>query len=110
MDEEYVERIVEEHGLERLTDNTITDHETLVRELRRIQKEGVAFDDQERLAGVRGVAAPVVDTKSGETIGAFDIAGPATRLDGERYEEKIPDLVRRASDEIAVNIQYWRSE
>lgn len=110
MDEERVETVLNRDGLERLTDNTITDRETLFEELREIRRTGVAFDNQERLAGVRGVAAPVVDKQTGAVLGAFDIAGPATRLEGEKYREKIPNLVRRAADEIAVNVQYWRTE
>ncbi|AHG02063.1 hypothetical protein HALLA_01805 (plasmid) [Halostagnicola larsenii XH-48] len=110
MDDKRVEEILDRNGLERLTDNTITDRESLFEELQEVRKTGIAFDNQERLAGVRGVAAPVVDKQTGDVIGAFDIAGPATRLEGEKYSEQIPNLVQRAADEIAVNIKYWRTE
>ncbi len=110
MDEKQRARVVENDGLEPLTENTITSLDELEAELATIRDEGIAFDDQERLTGVRGVAAPVIEKRSGAVIGAFDIAGPATRLEGERYHRKVPDLVRRAADEIAVNIQYWRRE
>ncbi len=109
MSEEETEVVLDE-GIRPMTDNTITDRETLLTELQDIRSKGVAFDDQERLAGVRGVAAPVIDKQTEDVIGAIDIAGPATRLEGDRFTKEIPDLVRRASDEIALNVQYWRRE
>lgn len=109
MDDADVEAVLDAVGLEGHTDNTITDRDELLAELEEIRERGVAFDDQERILGVRGVAAPVIGQDTNELIGAIDITGPATRLEGEKYEAQVPDLVRRAADEIAVNIQYWRS-
>lgn len=110
MDDDIIRNVINTHGLPRLTGNTITKQGDLLNELEDVREDGIAFDNQERIAGVRGVATPVIEKNSGDLLGAIDIAGPATRLEGEKYEKEIPDLVRRASDEVTVNVQYWRSQ
>lgn len=107
-DKEYVDRVVDEIGLEAMTDNTVTDREQLREELEEIREKGISLDNQERLPGVRGIAAPVIDKESGEVYGSFGITGPATRIEGETFHETYPTQVRRAADEIALNIQYWQ--
>lgn len=108
--QEYIDRVVEEIGLEKMTDNTITEREPLLDELEKIRNEGIALDDQERLPGIRGIAVPVVDKKSGEVYGAFGITGPATRIEAETFYETYPTQVRRAANEIALNIQYRQEQ
>jgi DNA-binding IclR family transcriptional regulator len=107
-DDEYVRQVIEQRGLPEMTDNTITDREALYDELATIREESISLDDQERLPGVRGISAPVIDEDSGGVLGAFGITGPATRVEGEMFRKRYPELVRRAADEIAVNVQYWR--
>ncbi|WP_262177511.1 IclR family transcriptional regulator [Haloarcula laminariae] len=110
MDEEQREAVIREMGLDEMTDNTITSEKALRTELEKIREERVSWDDQERLTGVRGVAAPILNKETDEVIGALDVAGPSTRLDGEAFDSEIPNLVRRAADEIEVNVQYWRRD
>lgn len=107
-DLDYVDRVIDDIGLKRQTDNTITNRDRLLEELEEIKERGVSLDNQERLPGVRGISAPVVDKESGDVYGGFGITGPATRLEGETFHETYPTQVRRAADEIELNIQYWR--
>jgi len=101
---DYVDTIVEEHGLEAVTQHTITDGETLEKELAEIRERGVAYNLQEAILGVHAIGAPVLDT-DGSVFGAFSVAGPANRLTRERLEAEIGDLLRGASNEVAVNIR-----
>lgn len=57
--ESRVDEILDRHGLPALTENTITNPDALYEELAEIRDAGVAFDDEERLNGLRSVAAPV---------------------------------------------------
>lgn len=53
------DQIVDRHGLEAVTANTITDRDELRRELAEIRERGYAVDNEERITGIRCVAAPV---------------------------------------------------
>uniref|UniRef100_UPI003EB6AA54 IclR family transcriptional regulator domain-containing protein n=1 Tax=Halarchaeum sp. P4 TaxID=3421639 RepID=UPI003EB6AA54 len=69
---------------------TITDEEELFAELERTRERGYAIDDEERLPGLRCVAAPVLGDAGG-VLGAVSIAGPTNRFRGERFEVDLPE-------------------
>ncbi|WP_336037910.1 IclR family transcriptional regulator [Halobacterium yunchengense] len=102
---ERVDEIVDRHGLPALTENTITDREELADELAEIREAGIAFDDEERLEGLRSVGAAVTDP-DGDVLGAVSVAGPTTRLQDERFREEIPEVVRSAVNVIDLNVTY----
>lgn len=106
MPSERVERILEEHPLTPQTENTITDRNALLEELSEIRETGVAFDDQERILGMRAVASPITDRESGEVVGALSVTGPTSRVKGDRFEEDIPDVVKRNAEMIEVDYTY----
>lgn len=70
---EQIEEVIQD-GLEKFTDKTITSKEALLEELRRIREQGYAFDDEERMTGVRCVAAPVFNSHK-DVIGAIGVSG-----------------------------------
>lgn len=101
---ERVEEIIEEHGLPQTSQNTITDPDALFDELETIRKQGYAVDKGERVEEVWAVAAPVM--KKSEVLGAVSVAGPSSRFEGDRLEERLPSLVMKTADVISVNITY----
>jgi len=101
---ERVDEVVDQHGIAAATDHTITDREGLEEELTKIRERGVAYNLQEGILGVHAIAAPVLDT-DGSVFGAISIAGPANRLTEERLGSELRDLIRGATNEVAVNIR-----
>ena len=98
------DRIVDQHGLEQVTENTITDRARLEDELETINERGYAIDNEERIEGIRCVAAPV--TTDNRVVGAVSVSAPQRRMSGRRFEEKIPSEVLSTANIIEVNIQY----
>jgi DNA-binding IclR family transcriptional regulator len=105
MPEDRVERIIDVYGMPAETEHTITDEAELQDELQTIREEGIAFDREERLDGLRCVAAPVVDQHS-VARGAVSVSGPTSRMSGERFESEIPSLLKNASNVIELNLTY----
>lgn len=97
--------ILDQHGLVQRTENTITDRETLFDELETIHEQGYALDRQERLNGLRCIAAPII-THDNELLGAVSVSGPVSRLEGERFEEELPSIVSSVADVISINSKY----
>ena len=56
---EEVEAMLDEVELKAITSHTITSRTKLKRGLREIRNRGYAFNDQQMVEGVRGVAAPI---------------------------------------------------
>ena len=100
-----VESILDNHGMEQVTENTITDRDVLFNELKSIRDRGVACDDEERLSGLRCVAAPI-KTSDGMAAGSISVSGPRTRLKDKLFEESLPDTVRSAANVIELNLEY----
>lgn len=102
--ESRVEAIVEEHGLPPSTPETITDPEELFADLAAIRDRGYAFDDEERLRGLRCVAAPI--QANDQVVGAISVSGPTNRLRDERYREELPQKLLEVQNVIELNVAY----
>lgn len=103
--EERVEAILDRHGLPQTTEHTVTDREALFEELDEVRERSIAFDREERLEGLRCVAAPVL--RDGEVVeGAVSVSGPRSRLQGERFETTVPEKLRDTVNVIDLNVTY----
>jgi len=95
--------------LTRKTDHTITDIDTLFKDLRETRERGYAIDDEESDFRLRSIAAPVI-LDQGIIIGAIGITGPASRMSIERIKRELEDRVKRTANNIRVNIQSTDTE
>ena len=78
-----LERVITSGALERFTDYTMADPDTLVAELERTRARGFAIDDQEKNIGMRCIASPVFNW-TGDAVAGISISGPLARIgDGE---------------------------
>lgn len=105
MPREYVEEIIDTHGMPATTEHTITDRATLFEELEKIRDQNMAFDHEERLTGLKCVAVPITDDND-RAVGAISVSGPRRRMQGARFEEDIPDLLLDAANVIELNLTY----
>lgn len=86
-------------GLAAVAPRTITDGDTLRREVVRIRAQGYAFDDREFAEDMRCVALPVFE-KGGEVPGGIAISGPASRFD-TAYLETLRDAAMSHATELS---------
>lgn len=107
--EARVEEIIEEWGLPQRTEKTITSRDALFDELETIREQGYAQNDEEEIFGTRAVGAPILDENEG-VIGAISITKPTSRLQGDDFHERVPELVTSAANVIEVNIQTMQNE
>ncbi len=103
--EEEIRAVIDRWGLPAETEHTITEAETLLEELREIERENVAFNDEESIDGLRSVGAPVTDG-DGTVLGAISVSGPANRLKGEKFREELPDILLGIVNEVELTIAY----
>lgn len=101
-----VEEIIDQRGLPPRTSNTITDHDRLIEELEQIRSQGYAFDNEERIKGMRAVAAPVRNESKDTVLGAIVVSGSTNRVKGSYFREDLPELVTRRAREIEINATY----
>jgi len=78
-------------GFAKFTGHTITDIDSLKKEVAQIQKQGYALDNEECEEGVRCIAVPIRNF-SDEVVAAISLSAPVARLDKQRIEEIIQYL------------------
>ena len=96
-----IDAVIEQWGLPKQTEFTITDRETLEEELAQVRRRGYAVNEQESWENLKAVAVPVRDS-DGEIIGAMDISGPPHRIS---YERSIARTLSRGVEELERAIQ-----
>lgn len=89
-------------GLPGFTPTSLTTVAALEREVERVRRHGVAFDNEEIEQGLRCIAAPVRDD-SGELVAGLSVSAPA-----DRHNPDWAPIVRQAADEISAAIGYTK--
>ncbi|MDW7674491.1 MAG: IclR family transcriptional regulator [Bacillota bacterium] len=90
-----VKRIITQKGLPLYTDNTISDLETLEKELAAIRQRGYALDREELMNSLGCVAAPIRNHE-GNVIASISVSMHLSRLVGEKLDEVVAKVTETA--------------
>jgi DNA-binding IclR family transcriptional regulator len=82
---EKIDMLIAEKGLSRLTENTISTKEELMKELDRVKCSNYAFDNEECEIGAKCIAAPIRDY-TGKIVAGISVSGPVTRMTPEKIK------------------------
>lgn len=95
--------IFDRRDLAQVTKHTVTDQKILEKELQKIREQGYAIDEEEAIAGMAGVAAPVFDREENVigAVGLYDSMNNIIELRENYYE-----IVKKKANIISVNYNY----
>lgn len=96
LDEEELDRIIDEKGLSKHTEHTITDVHDFKQALAEVRQNGYAMEDEEGEVGVRCIGAPVFNHNGQQVVAAISIAGHTSRLVPESFAEVIVNVKETA--------------
>jgi IclR family acetate operon transcriptional repressor len=97
MTDSEVSEILHQHGLPRVTENTLSTPEALHADLLKVRAQGYAIDDEEHAIGLRCVASTIHD-EQGKALAAISLSGPKARIPDERIAQLGLDVVRSADE------------
>jgi len=103
LDEDKLDEIINEKGLERYTSNTITDYEEFKEQLIVIRENGYALEDEEGEIGVRCVGAPIFGGDSTYPTYAVSVVAHKSELTYEKVPKigaKVKEIAERISKKI----------
>jgi DNA-binding IclR family transcriptional regulator len=103
-DENFLEDLVDRHGLPKLTQNTITDLAQLKTELKKTRDLGYTLSIGEADPGAAAVAAPIFDHQA-KIAGGLTIAGPTERIKPQSIS-KLAAMVISAALNISQDLGY----
>ncbi len=102
LEEEKAKEIIQKKGLVRYTSKTVTDHRQFLREIEKVKEQGYAMDDEEYIAGVRAVAAPLFFASPGPA--ALWVVGFTSSMDNQKMKTVIREI-RQTIQEIKQSLE-----
>lgn len=103
---EQFDAFLKAHELTGYTPGTITNPEQLRREVEKVRRNGVAFDDGEFSKELRCVAVPVRDY-TGRVSATIGVSGPAWRLSLQSLQQQL-GTIRGAADRLSAELGHLR--
>jgi DNA-binding IclR family transcriptional regulator len=89
-------RMIKQIKLKPFTANTISSRTKLMDELKKVRRQGYAFDFTESEQGVECIAAPIRN-HLGDTVAALSISGPERKINTPREKEFVSSVVKAAA-------------
>lgn len=105
MSEEDLDDLISGMEFVQHTQATISDADTLRKELETVRENGYALDDEEMDPGVRCIAAPIRDYTR-RIVGAISISGPSMRVTDERINKDLVELITTSAQDLSVRLGY----
>lgn len=103
--EERIRKIIDEHGLPRSTQYTLTESQALLDELARIREQGYALEDEEHWDSIRAVAVPILHEDN--VLGAISVSGPKARFPDERIQDELLDALQKTANVIELKLKHY---
>ena len=94
LSQEFVQHVIDVHGLRAITPNTIIDPDQLFKELEITRQRGYARDNEEETLGVRCVGIAIRNT-NGQAVGALSLSGSVLTMTDENAD-KFANLLSNA--------------
>lgn len=102
-----VDAIVDEHGLPRANEHTITDRDELFEELEETRERGHSIEDQDRRQGVLTIGAPIHSRSTDDVVGSVSVSGPKNRIEEEDRFDEIVTAVEKAANVIELSYSHY---
>lgn len=104
LDDEEIDKILQEDCFEKYTENTIVDKEELLNSIKESRKKGVIVSFGELELQTVSIASPIFN-HSGKAIASISVAGPEQRFNKEILE-KCEEAVKRYARDISAMLGY----
>lgn len=107
LSEQEFESFLKRNKLVKKTERSIVEPRVLREEIRRVRKQGYAFDDEETEIGGRCAGAPVYN-KEGKIVASISVVGPSTRI-RQSDLTSLAGLVARAAARASVALGFQKN-
>ena len=106
LSDDRVHAIVDQHGLPKATEHTITDRDDLFEELDGIRDQGYSIEDEERRQGIKAIAVGIQYEEDPSPVAAVSISGPKRRIGDEQFDDLL-DAIKDAVNVIELKYKHY---
>ena len=101
------ENVLNNYRFDALTQSSINDKDEFQHELEKVKENGISFDREENMTGLRGIGGPIYD-HTRQVIAAFAITGNSNDIESQK--EEIIDAVKYTSSSASAQLGYDYTE
>lgn len=91
MEEERVKKILEESGIKKYMENTKTNIQEIMNELKKVRKKGFATEEEEFEELINAISVPLFGANE-KVVATISVVAPKTRLTPKRMQDLAPFL------------------
>lgn len=102
MDDDQLDRFLEDLEFQEHTPNTIVDPDELRAELEQIREEGIAYNDQEFSQGISAVAVPIESPN--EPPATMAAVAPSRRVNGEEFRQEAANKLNEIANIVEISL------
>lgn len=107
-DENYIRAVIKEQDMVKYTQNTITNIDGLINELKESKEKGYAVDEIEFEEGIRCIAAPIYN-REGKVEAAASVSGLTIHMTDDKMKE-IKKILIEITEEISYQLGYIKNK
>jgi len=96
MPDKKIEQLAKTLDLKAYTEKTVTDWKVLKTHIEKVKHDGVAFDNEEFISGVRSIAAPIKD-ETGKVLATFSVVTPSSLLTSLFSIDELVSIIKKHS-------------
>lgn len=105
MSDRRIDEIIDCHGLQAATSNTITDRDRLFEDIERTRERGYSIEREEHEHGIWAIGAPIV-REDGSVVGAAAIVGPKSRFEADEVQTELAEALIETTNVIELKYQH----
>jgi DNA-binding IclR family transcriptional regulator len=102
MDDDQLNRCLEDLELRKHTSNTVVDLDELRSELEQIREEGIAYNNQEFSQGISAIAVPI--EAPNEPLTTIAAVAPSRRVDEEEFRVEVTNRLNKVANLVEISL------
>jgi len=99
MKDQEIDEVIKRTRLARITESTICDTQTLIKEIMKIRQKGYAFSNGERIPGLVSISTPIRNY-TGKVVASIAVALPEVRFSQDDLE-RIIGVLKKGAEKIS---------
>lgn len=99
-----VSHILEEIHIEKLTPNTLTDKQEILKDIELTRNRGYSINNEEYVEGLICIGAPLMNFRQKTVVGAVSLDFPASEYSLDSIIEKFPRILTKLASELSETV------
>lgn len=107
LSDDRVDAVIDEHGLPKATEHTVTDRDSLFEELDEIRQRGYAIENDEHRDGLSTISMATERGSACQGPAGIGISGPTHRIAEKNVDDSLVRAIQSAVNVVNLELEYY---